>query len=38
MLKDIEQYPDDYQWERARRFNCSQSAICYALKRTKDNA
>ncbi|WP_249023999.1 IS630 transposase-related protein [Suttonella ornithocola] len=35
MLKDIEQYPDDYQWERARRFNCSQSAICYALKRLK---
>ncbi|SUO93629.1 IS630 transposase-related protein [Suttonella ornithocola] len=35
LLKDIEQYPDDYQWERARRFNCSQSAICYALKRLK---
>ncbi|SUO94071.1 Transposase [Suttonella ornithocola] len=35
LLKDIEQYPDDYQWESARRFNCSQSAICYALKRLK---
>jgi hypothetical protein len=26
-------YPDDYQHERAVRFNCSQRAIGIALKR-----
>lgn len=33
LLKDIEQYPDDYLYERARRFNCSKSGIESALKR-----
>ncbi|WP_409202778.1 IS630 transposase-related protein [Vibrio sp. SS-MA-C1-2] len=26
-------HPDSYQWERAKRFNVSQSAMHYALKR-----
>lgn len=30
---DVEKYPDDYQYERAIRFNCSKSAIGHALKR-----
>lgn len=30
---DVEQYPDDFQFERAIRFNCSKSAIGHALKR-----
>ncbi|WP_198243707.1 IS630 transposase-related protein [methane-oxidizing endosymbiont of Gigantopelta aegis] len=33
LKKDVERYPDDYQWERAKRFNVSQRAIGYALKR-----
>ncbi|MFZ3142993.1 IS630 transposase-related protein [Psychrobacter glacincola] len=33
LLKDIEQYPDDYMYERAQRFNCSKSGIEAALKR-----
>ena len=33
LLKDIEQYPDDYMYERARRFGCSKSGIEAALKR-----
>jgi len=35
LLKDIEKYPDDYQWERAKRLNVGQPAIHYALKRLK---
>ena len=30
---DVDAHPDDYQHERARRFNCSQRAIGIALKR-----
>ena len=33
LKKDVEQHPDDYQWERAKRFNVSQSTIGSALKR-----
>ena len=35
LLDDVEKYPDDYQWQRAARFGCRQSAICAALKRLK---
>ena len=30
---DIQDWPDDYQWERAKRLGVSQSCIHYALKR-----
>ena len=30
---DVKIYPDDYQYERPRRFNCSQRGIGIALKR-----
>ena len=33
LLKDVNQYPDDYLYEWARRLNCSKSGIGYALKR-----
>lgn len=33
LRRDVEMYPDDYQHERAIRFNCSQRAIGMALKR-----
>jgi hypothetical protein len=33
LKKDVEQHPDDYQWERAKRFNVSQSPIGLALQR-----
>ena len=33
LRKDVEKHPDDYQWERAKRFNVGQSTIFYALKR-----
>ncbi|MGP9706170.1 IS630 transposase-related protein, partial [Psychrobacter sp. AOP31-E1-50] len=33
LRKDVERYPDDYHYERARRFNCTAPAICEALKR-----
>lgn len=35
LAKDIEERPDDYQWERAKRFGVTQSAIKYALDRLK---
>jgi len=35
LIKDIEQRPDDYQWERAKRFGVTQPCIHYALKRAK---
>ena len=35
LLKDVEDYPDDYLYERAQRFNCTKSGILYALKRLK---
>ena len=31
--RDVEQYPDAYQYERAERFGVSRRAIGYALKR-----
>ncbi len=33
LLKDVEQYPDDYLYERARRFDCSKTGMHTALKR-----
>ncbi|WP_201580012.1 MULTISPECIES: IS630 transposase-related protein [unclassified Psychrobacter] len=33
LRKDVEDHPDDYHYERARRFNCTAPAICKALKR-----
>lgn len=33
LLKDVEENPDDYQYERAKRFGVGQSTIFYALKR-----
>ncbi|CAK8724260.1 Transposase Synechocystis PCC 6803 domain-containing protein [Candidatus Electronema aureum] len=35
LTRDVEQYPDAYQYERAERFGCSQRGICEALKRLK---
>jgi len=35
LLKDIEENPDDYQWERAKRLSVGQPCIHYALKRLK---
>jgi hypothetical protein len=35
LIKDIEKFPDDYQWERAQRLNVTQPGIHYALKRLK---
>jgi len=33
--EDVAKYPDEYQWQRAARFGCDQSAIFRALKRLK---
>jgi len=33
LLKDVKEHPDDYQYERARRLNCSKTGIYHALKR-----
>jgi len=33
LKKDVELHPDDYQWERAKRFNVGQSTMGRALKR-----
>jgi len=33
LRKDVQDYPDRYQYERAKVFGVSQSAIFYALKR-----
>jgi transposase len=33
LIEDVERYPDDYNYERARRLNCSQTGIFNALKR-----
>lgn len=35
LREDVALYPDDYQHERAVRFNCTPRAIGYALKRLK---
>ena len=33
LIEDVKRYPDDYNYERARRLNCSQTGIFNALKR-----
>lgn len=33
LMADVEQYPDAYQYERAKRFHCSQADIGKALKK-----
>ena len=33
LLKDVEQHPDDYMYERAQRLGCSKSGVESALKR-----
>lgn len=33
LLNDVKEHPDDYQYERAHRLNCSTSGIYHALKR-----
>lgn len=33
LRKDVEMYPDAYQYERAARFNCTQNAIHKRLKK-----
>ena len=33
LIADVKAYPDDYHYERARRFNCSDRGIGKALKR-----
>jgi len=33
LAKEVKLRPDEYQWERAKRFGVTQSAIQYALKR-----
>lgn len=35
LAKDIKDYPDHFQYERAKKFGVGQSAIYYALKRLK---
>jgi transposase len=35
LARDVEQYPDAYQSERAVRFGVHQNAICHALKKLK---
>lgn len=35
LRKDVKDYPDRYQYERAKAFGVSQSAIFYALQRLK---
>jgi transposase len=35
LAKDVEAYPDDYQYERAERFRMSRRGMCDALKRLK---
>lgn len=33
LLEDVKRYPDAYNYERARRLNCSSTGIFNALKR-----
>jgi len=33
LAQDVKDYPDDYHYERAQRFNCSPTGISKALKR-----
>ena len=37
LLKDVEQHPDDYMYERAQRLGCSKSGIEAALKRLSNS-
>ena len=32
LIEDVKRYPDDYNYERARRLNCSKTGIFNALK------
>jgi transposase len=32
---DVASYPDDFNWERAKRFGCTEEAIRKAMKRNK---
>ena len=38
LRKDVEKYPDSFQWERAKRFNVTAWGIGIALKRLKKNS
>jgi len=33
LIEDVKRYPDDYNYERARRLSCSKTGIFNALKR-----
>ena len=33
LIEDVKTFPDDYNYERARRLNCSKTGIFNALKR-----
>ncbi len=33
LIEDVKTYPDDYNYERARRLSCSKTGIFNALKR-----
>ena len=33
LIEDVKKYPDDYNYERAHRLNCSKTGIFNALKR-----
>tara|TARA_R110002020_G_scaffold232883_3_gene444527 strand:- start:13958 stop:14302 length:345 start_codon:yes stop_codon:yes gene_type:complete len=33
LIEDVKRYPDDYNYERARRLNCIKTGIFNALKR-----
>ncbi|WPD24320.1 MAG: IS630 transposase-related protein [Candidatus Electrothrix scaldis] len=35
LAQDVERYPDAFQYERAKRFGCSQRGIGQALKRLR---
>jgi transposase len=35
LLNDVKEHPDDYQYERAHRLNCSKAGIYHALKRLR---
>ena len=35
LLKDVEEHPDDFNYERAQRFCCSAEAIRQAMKKLK---
>ena len=35
LLNDVKEHPDDYQYERAQRLNCSRTGIYHALKRLR---